>query len=101
MFDTLKAHAARHALTYVIALMLGFAASFTALYDNFWILSAEDGAKQRWWHWMALWAKCIAPFATTVTAYLIKSPLSDPKPPEGDTQTEGTTLTTTKTEPKP
>lgn len=100
MFTTLRAHAEKHSLTYLIALMLGFAASFTALYDNFWILEAENGDKLRWWHWMALWAKCIAPFATTVTAYLIKSPLSEPKQPD-ETETKSLTVTTTKTDTKP
>lgn len=76
MFDALQRHAARHAMTYLVALLLGVAASFTAIYDNFWIVTPEQAAAFRWYHWMALWAKCIAPFATTVVAYLIKSPLT-------------------------
>ena len=80
MWDAIQRHAARHAMTYLVALLLGVAASFTAIYDNFWIIEADQAAKLHWWHWMALWAKCIAPFATTVVAYLIKSPLSDKEP---------------------
>ena len=83
MWDAIQRHAARHAITYVIATLLGIAASFTAIYDNFWIVEAEAAAKLRWWHWMALWAKCIAPFATTVVAYLIKSPIAEPQPVGG------------------
>lgn len=78
MLTALQQHAAKHALTYLIAVLLGLAASFTAIYDNFWILSAKDALDLRWWHWLALWSKCIAPFATTVVAYLIKSPLQEP-----------------------
>ena len=77
MWDTLHRHAAKYAMTYLIAVLLGFAASFTAIYDNFWIIEADAAAKLRWWHWMALWSKCIAPFATTVVAYLIKSPMQE------------------------
>ena len=80
MWDAIQRHAARHAMTYLVAMLLGFAASFTAIYDNFWIVETDQAAKFRWWHWMALWAKCIAPFATTVVAYLIKSPLGDKEP---------------------
>lgn len=77
MFEALQRHAARHALTYLIALMLGLAASLTAVYDNFWPIEPGDWAKLGWWQLIAVTAKCIAPFATTVVAYLIKSPLSD------------------------
>lgn len=76
MLNALQRHAARHAMTYLVALLLGFAASFTAIYDNFWIVKPDDADAFRWYHWLALWSKCIAPFATTVVAYLIKSPLS-------------------------
>jgi hypothetical protein len=77
MFTAIQLHAAKHAMTYLVAMLLGLAASMTAIYDNFWIITPEQAGTFRWFHWMALWAKCLAPFATTVTAYLIKSPLSD------------------------
>ena len=79
MWNAIQKHAAKHAMTYLVALLLGIAASFTAVYDNFWILEPKDAAALGWWQWMALFAKCIAPFATTVVAYLIKSPVADGK----------------------
>jgi hypothetical protein len=75
MFTALQSHFAKHALTWVIATLLGLAASFTAVYDNFWIIEREDMAKLGWWQIVAVTVKCIAPFATTVVAYLIKSPV--------------------------
>lgn len=82
IFAALQKHVAKHALTYLIAMLLGIAASFTAIYDNFWILEPPEAAKLGWWQWMALFSKCIAPFATTVVAYLIKSPITEPEKPE-------------------
>lgn len=75
MKAALQAHVAKHALSYVIALLLGFGASLTAVYDNFWTLEPADMAKIGWWQVVALVAKCMAPFATAVVGYLIKSPL--------------------------
>ncbi len=80
IFKALQDHISRHALTYLVAMLLGMAASFTAVYDNFWILEPKEAALLGWWQWMALFAKCIAPFATTVVAYLIKSPISETPP---------------------
>jgi hypothetical protein len=77
MWNVLQRHAARHALTYLIALLLGMTASLTAVYDNFWPLEREDWVKLGWWQLVAVTAKCVAPFGTTVVAYLIKSPLSE------------------------
>ena len=73
-------HVANHALSYVVALLLGLGASLTAVYDNFWVVEPADMAKLGWWQVMALVAKCIAPFATAVVGYLIKSPLEKDKP---------------------
>jgi hypothetical protein len=81
ILSALQDHIAKHAMTYLMAMMLGIAASFTAVYDNFWILERETADKLGWWHWVALWAKCLAPFATTVVAYLIKSPIANEQPP--------------------
>ena len=73
----IQRHAARHALTYLIAMLLGLAASLGAIYDNFWAVEPADMAALGWWQVAALVAKCIAPFATTVVAYLIKSPIGE------------------------
>ncbi len=77
MWNAIQRHAAKHALTYLIALLLGLAASLTAVYDNFWTVEREDMAVLGWWQVGAMGAKCVAPFATTVVAYLIKSPISE------------------------
>ena len=80
MRAALQEHVAKHALSYVIALLLGCGASLTAVYDNFWALEPEQMAKIGWWQIIALVAKCMAPFATAVVGYLIKSPI-EPKTP--------------------
>jgi len=85
--DGLQQHVTKHALSYVIALLLGFGASLTAVYDNFWSLEPDQMAKIGWWQVIALVAKCMAPFATAVVGYLIKSPI-EPKtstPPPAQT----------------
>ena len=80
MRAALQDHVAKHALSYVIALLLGFGASLTAVYDNFWSLEPDQMAKIGWWQIVALVAKCMAPFATAVVGYLIKSPLEKEQP---------------------
>jgi hypothetical protein len=80
MRAALQDHVAKHALSYVIALLLGISASFTAIYDNFWSLEPDQMAKIGWWQIIALVAKCIAPFSTAVVGYLIKSPLEKEQP---------------------
>lgn len=83
MIAALQTHIARHALSYVVAMLLGFSASLTAVYDNFWVVEPANMAALGWWQVVALVAKCIAPFSTAVVGYLIKSPLekpTDPKP---------------------
>lgn len=88
MKAALQAHVAKHALSYVIALLLGFGASLTAVYDNFWSVEPDQMAKIGWWQVLALIAKCMAPFATAVVGYLIKSPIE----PKNETTTP--TITT-------
>lgn len=85
IWHSIQAHIAKHAMTYLIAMLLGMAASFTAVYDNFWILEPKEASLLGWWQWMALFAKCIAPFATTVVAYLIKSPIQELQTPSTKT----------------
>jgi hypothetical protein len=85
IFAALQTHIARHALTYLIALLLGFAASLGAIYDNFWSVEPDQMAKLGWWQVVGLVAKCIAPFATTVVAYLIKSPVESSPRADGST----------------
>jgi hypothetical protein len=80
MIAALKDHAAKHALSYTIALLLGCGASLTAVYDNFWTLEPEYMEKIGWWQVIALVCKCLAPFATAVVGYLIKSPIEQTQP---------------------
>lgn len=80
MIAALQDHVAKHALSYLIALLLGCGASLTAVYDNFWTLEPGDMAKIGWWQVVALVCKCVAPFATAVVGYLIKSPIEKDQP---------------------
>jgi hypothetical protein len=91
MFETLKRHAGKHALFYVIALGLGMQAFGTGFYDNFWPLEPEDMAKLGWWQVVAAVLKSMSFAIGIVVGYLIKSP--QPEPSKGDT----TSLTTTET----
>lgn len=80
MLTALREHASRHALSYVVALLLGFSASLTAVYDNFWAIEPDAMAALGWWQVLGLICKCVAPFCATVVGYLIRSPLdSHPK----------------------
>ena len=76
-FENIQRHAGRHAMTYLLALLLGCAASFNAFYDVFSELTKSQMTALGIWQIGAMLAKCLAPFCTTVVAFLMKSPLHD------------------------
>jgi hypothetical protein len=82
MKEALKAHAAKHALVYAIAIGLGLQAFGTGFYDNFWPIEPEDMALLGWWQVVAAFLKSISFSIGIVVGYLIKTPEQKDKPAE-------------------
>lgn len=86
MWKVIQAHAAGHALVYVIAIGLGLQALFTGFYDNFWPIEPADMSKLGWWQITAAVGKSFSFSIGIVVGYLIKAPTkedasSKPPPP--------------------
>lgn len=74
MIEALKAHAARHALAYVVVVGFGLQAFGTAFYDNFWTLEPPQMRALGWWQVVALILKSLSFAVGIMVGYLIKSP---------------------------
>lgn len=79
MLETLKRHAARHALVYFIALGMGLQAFGTGFYDNFWPIEPADMEKLGWWQVAAAFLKSCSFAIGIVVGYLLKGPTADRK----------------------
>lgn len=74
MWNSIQAHAAKHALFYVIAMGLGLQAFGTAFYDNFYNIPPTNMADLGWWQIVALLLKSASFAVGIVVGYLIRSP---------------------------